>query len=350
MKTKDSPGSISKGSSWQIAAAILLVGIPVLMIVFNGVKAIRGIMWNFPPSGISSSYTGSEGKNDTLHISRENGTGAPVFGVYDSDRTFSKDTCFAFEQAYLSWMELDEKLLHGKIESIISRNRIPVITIEPWNGHHDEKTLLKDITRGDYDENIGKVTRLLSGFQGKFFISWGHEMDQDITKRYPWSGSDPKLFISAYRYFTDKLRKGVSNEIRMIWSPVCKQGCERYWPGGDYVDYIGMPVYSYPEWDRSYYGHIRSFRSWFGEKYSLVSSFNKPVIIMEMGVTGSTDYQVYWLQEAFTELKTTPSVKAVLFYHSKDIPNAWGTNVQTPDWRTDPGIIKGFVNWIRKEN
>jgi beta-mannanase len=143
------------------------------------------------------------------------------------------------------------------------------------------------------------VINILSHFTGRIYISWGHEMDQDLTKRYPWSGKDPGQYVAAYRYVHDRINKSQkNNQIYWIWSPVVKKGCEKYWPGDSLVDIIGMPIYSYPAWEKSYYGHIRSFKSWYEEKYGLVKSFQKPVFIIEFGVTGSTDYQTYWLQEA----------------------------------------------------
>jgi hypothetical protein len=72
-------------------------------------------------------------------------------------------------------------------------------------------------------------------------------------------------------------------------------------------------------------------------------------MIVELGVTGSQDYQTFWLQEAFNMIKVTPSIQSVIFFHTTDTPGSWGKEFATPDWRTDPDIIKGLVSWIRSE-
>ena len=347
MKSSDNPPKKNNQSLWQIIVAILLIGFPVLMLFFNGNRALRGITWgmNDEQSQVvaPSSLAVPEG---TLTKPREK---APLFGVYDPESKFTGDTCFDIEQFYLSWISIDEKSVSTRLENIVLNNRIPFITIEPWNGSGGEMTLMQDILSGVYDTNIQDVINSLNGIKGKIYLSWGHEMDQDITKRYPWSGSDPALYINAYRYFADKLDKNLSSEIIWIWSPVGKKGCEKYWPGDNYADLVGFPIYSYPAWDRSYYGNIRSFKTWYDEKFKLVEQFNKPVMIVEMGVTGSQDYQVYWLQEAFNTIKSIPAIEAVVFFQKKDTPGSWGENIETPDWRTDPEIITGFVTWMKSE-
>jgi beta-mannanase len=41
------------------------------------------------------------------------------------------------------------------------------------------------------------------------------------------------------------------------------------------------------EWDLAHYGKVRSFDEIFVEKYGRVAGFNKPVMIAELGVTGT---------------------------------------------------------------
>jgi beta-mannanase len=330
---------------WQLATAILLIVFPLLMILFNSTRALNGIIWQVPSELKSSSQQDQQKTEEKSRIGKQ----TPEFGIYDPENKFSRSTCFSFEQLYFSWIDIDETTLQSKINKIINIKRIPVITIEPWNGKNDENTLLADIPKGKYDANIDKVIKILSHCSGRLFLSWGHEMDQDLTKRYPWSGKEPDLFVFAYKYVHDRINKSLKNgKIKWIWSPVAKKGCEKYWPGNDYADYIGMPIYSYPAWDKSYYGHIRSFKSWYEEKYNLVRPFHKPVIIVEFGVTGSSDYQTLWLQEAFESFNNFPSIETILFFYTKDTEGSWGKNFETPDWRADPETIIGLINWFNK--
>ena len=348
MSPKESKLHYPEKSLWQFLVAILLVVLPVLMILFNGNRAFNGIFWERPQVITTGNATFSDQEN-AVTVEMKVRKNAPVFGVYDPEGRFSADTCFALEQVYISWINFDASALHSRIENIKRQKRIPVINIEPWSKAGKENTLMQDIIYSKYDAEIQKVIKSLTGFTGEFYFSWGHEMDQDLTKRYPWSGADPQKYIATYKYVADKLKAVPGIESKWIWSPVGKKGCDKYWPGAEYADFIGMPIYSYPAWDKSYYGHIRSFKSWYDEKYALIKQFNKPVIIVEMGVTGSPDYQTFWLQEAFNTIKSDPTIEAILFFYTKDTPGSWGANVETPDWRTNPDVIRGLVNWIRGE-
>src|SRR5688572_13431474 len=104
-------------------------------------------------------------------------------------------------------------------------------------------------------------------------------MDQDLAERYPWSGADPNEYVAAYRYFVDRIRSQVTTELLWVWAGVLKVGSLRYWPGDEYVNYIGMPIYGFPNWDRRTYGYIRDFRTTFDEKRKIVLELRKPLII-----------------------------------------------------------------------
>lgn len=63
-------------------------------------------------------------------------------------------------------------------------------------------------------------------------------------------------------------------------------------------------------------------------------------------MTGGYDFRIYWLQEAFNALLYQPEIEAVIFFHSSDTEGAWG-DIATPDWRKDPNVITGFIDWMK---
>ena len=81
-------------------------------------------------------------------------------------------------------------------------------------------------------------------------------MDQDLIDRYPWSGQEPQQFLAAYRYVVDTFRQQASS-VNFVWTGVLKQGSLKYWPGKDYADYVGLPIYSFPLYDQRNYGFIQ---------------------------------------------------------------------------------------------
>jgi beta-mannanase len=221
----------------------------------------------------------------------------------------------------------------------------PLVTIEPWPAANEKGQLMPDIANGKYDRFIDRVAGALHGLDGPVYLSWGHEMDQDIAERYPWSGADPDEYVAAYRHVVDRLRQQATAELHWVWAAVLKEGSLRYWPGDEYADYVGLPIYSFPDWDQHTYGYIRDFRTVFEEKRKVVHAIQKPLMITELGVSGSSDFESFWMHQAFVSLTDYPNLKAVVFFHAKDADGVWGKYVTTPDWRVHPDLIRGLVDW-----
>jgi beta-mannanase len=329
----------------QVIAVTILIIFPVLMIAINGQRAMKGILWANLEDDAGLWHHGQAYSVNEPESGKRN---VPRFGIYDPGKRFESVSGFDFEQLYISWLDVDEETLQNNIQSVAAAGRIPLLTIEPWAFEGSEKELLQDIIAGKYDQQMSRIFKSLSSYQGELYVSWGHEMDQDLTIRYHWSAKDPELFIKTYRYVADYFNNGLQADIRWIWAPVAKTGSGRYYPGNDYVDYIGFPIYSLPEWDKLYFGYIRSFDTWFDEKYANIRQFDKPIMIVEFGVSGSDDYRAYWMQQAFLTIRKITEIDAVVFFHAQDTPGAWGSLVATPDWRSPESLIIGFMEWMQQ--
>jgi len=341
------------------------------MIFYNGSNALNGILWGGPeekPTRIESvinvdevqkSIKKSDSKDyivewpisiayDSSKTEVAKSNHSIKYGIFDPESHFSMDSIFHMEEMFISWVNYDRNRLIAMALSLKKRNIRPFITIEPWPLDERKDELLSDILLGKYDFILDQLSVVLNEMDSKLYLSWGHEMDQDLVSRYPWSGAEPLKFIDSYRYVVDYLNKEVKSEISWIWSPVVKKGCKQFWPGPEYADFIGMPIYSFPDWDKSYYGYIRDFSTTFNEKYNIIKSLDKPVIITEMGVTGSFDFQEFWLRDAFIKMQEIQGLYGVIFFYAKDTPGAWGEDIGTPDWRCNEEMLRAYVNWYKK--
>jgi cellulose synthase (UDP-forming) len=156
---------------------------------------------------------------------------------------------------------------------------------------------------------------------------------ENVTGRYPWASKNAALYREAYRHFVTASRLSAGN-IGYVWSPVGDKGLERYWPGEQYVDYVGLSVFEFPAFDQAYYHQAtRSFHDQMTEKYARVAKYQMPIVISECGVTGSKEYQLSWLSGALQDLGNYPLLKALIYFNAKDTPGAWGKEYATPDWR-----------------
>jgi len=326
----------------QLVALGLLTVLPVAMITINGTKAVRAILT--PVSGSGGGTVGAS-KEASARVG-DLAVAAPLrFGVYDPGGVFAADKALKQRHIYVSWVSFDHTKLKEELKSLEQQEFEPLLTIEPWPIESSELPLLTGILEGNYDRIIDELAGVLRGLDGPVYISWGHEMDQDLTARYPWSNADPAQFVAAYRHVVDRIREQVDTPLYWIWAGVLKDGSLRYWPGSEYADFIGMPIYSFPAWDQQTYGFIRDFRTTFEEKRKIVAELNKPLMITELGVSGSGDFNSYWLHQAFMAFEEYPDLVGVTFFYSKDHEGAWGNEVETPDWRVHPELIRGLVDW-----
>jgi beta-mannanase len=336
------PSSKDKRLFHQVFVIAFLTVLPITMVGLNGMAAVRSLLTHVsgkqanaaPLSSEARATSGERHENEDLQ-----------FGIYDPAGAFAGESNSPIRHICVSWVDFDADALAGRLGEWTAHGFHPLVTIEPWPAPDEKGQLLPDVANGKYDRFIDRIAGTLRGLEGPVYLSWGHEMDQDLAKRYPWSGADPGQYIAAYRHVVDRVRHQSTPELRWVWAGVLKDGSLRYWPGDDYADYVGMPIYSFPDWDRQYYGYIRDFQTTFEEKRQRVQGLRKPLIITELGVSGSTDFQSFWMRSTMDSLQKYSDLKAVVFYYAKDADGAWGREVATPDWRVHPDLIRGLVAW-----
>lgn len=326
----------------QLTVLGLLTALPVTMIAINGIDAIHAIL---KPGELQDHATNGHPDSTSNKAGEEMVHQKLRFGVYDPSGVFAGDRNLKLRHIFVSWTAFDRKELAEALISLERQEFDILLTIEPWPKPGVEGPLLPEIARGHYDNIVDDLADILRKLTGPVYIAWGHEMDQDMTERYPWSGADPAQYIAAYRHVVDRLRSRVDTQLYCVWAGVLKASSLRYWPGEEYADFVGMPVYSFPMWDQQTYGFIRDFRTTFEEKREIVAGLNKPLMITELGVSGSADFESFWLHQAFVALQDYPDLAAVVFFYAKDSEGAWGGEVKTPDWRVNPDSIRSLVEW-----
>ena len=265
-----------------------------------------------------------------------------TLGAYDPQQSLASTSTVTFDHYFVSW-DMSTQWISGvnqhqallqDLSATTARARHPIVTLEPWSiAGLNAANLLQDIVAGKYDANIQWACADFATYPGTLVVRWGHEME-NLTGRYPWATSNSSAYIAAYRYVVTKCKALAPNTVYM-WSPAGNRNLSSYWPGATYADYVGLSVYDYPDWEVSYYGYNRTFQQNFGERYSYVSGYGRPVVIAEFGATGST--QVQWLTDALASMANFPLLQTAVFFNAKD-PVGWGS-LPAPDWRIDASIL-----------
>jgi len=247
-----------------------------------------------------------------------------AWGAYDPQGLLDNTSILSVQHEFVNWLEPEG--VSKALEKARKLGRFPLISLEPWP-QDSPQTLLEDITLGKYDQLIQRNARVIKSVSPqRVLVRWGHEME--LTGLYPWAQGNPQLYVAAYQHIVDIFRKEEVNNVLWVWSPAGNQGAEEFWPGEEYVDFIGLTILADKNWDRQAgFPSLRSFETLLSEKYRL-SQYSKPIIIAELGVSVCPQRQT-WLKEAKSSLSRFPPLFAVIYFNA---PNTHVVDGYQPNW------------------
>ena len=227
-----------------------------------------------------------------------------------------------------------------------------MISWEPWSNLfpefaedsslHNNVKIMKAITDGKFDHYIQAYAAKVRELEKPVFLRFAHESD---NPQYPWSttgGNTAEEYIGAWRYVVDQFNEaGVENAI-WVWNPWQDVNMAEYYPGDDYVDWIGITVLNYglAGSDQLWHSFATLYEPY---RYQIafsedVSMMRKPVMIAEFGTTAFGGKQVPWIEEALYDIRTLyPEIQSLVFFYSNEDEN-WAT-----DWR--PSSNPQFIDW-----
>jgi mannan endo-1,4-beta-mannosidase len=206
--------------------------------------------------------------------------------------------------------------------ALLATGQTPMVTWEP-NGQS-----LSDIAAGKYDAYVRSSAKLAKAWGGELMLRFAHEMNGSW---YSWSGS-PTTYVSAWQHLVSIFREeGVTN-VRWVWAPnVDRSGTmpfSSYFPGDDWVDYVGLDGYNFGAIDGSWF----SLEELFSSSYAKVTALStKPVIITETGSSELGGSKADWIREGF--IKTIPQrfprVAGVIWFNKEQ---------DGVDWRIETSV------------
>ncbi len=224
-----------------------------------------------------------------------------LFGsVYDNDpriQDFDNEKIKQYfpkqNSSWLIYLEFGENPRElGRYDRYLSRAEELGISVEfAWNTYDS----LADLE--PYKTYIYDVIDFLSEYNIPIFLRFGAEMNIGPN------GADPTAYLNAFRFVADYAK--TKPNIAMVWSPsdisALDRPYEMYYPGDEYVDWIGMSLYvaKYFEGKKDHGDQTDPLNTYFAmdefanplmrvqELMQFIESNNiqKPVMISECGVS-----------------------------------------------------------------
>lgn len=286
------------------------------------------------------------------------------WGAYDDNTAESYESIVALEDSlkinlpiislYTAWgSKKNEVFPLLRAQAIYDMGSIPMITWEPWLNDFDpedfpvnaktedkNKNGLREIAEGKFDGYIDEWAKDAKKFGASFFLRFGHEMNDPF--RYPWGpqNNKPEEFIAAWRHVVDRFHNAGANNAVWVWSPNSAYSYVDFYPGQQYVDWIGTTAINY--------GTVATWSQWwsldviFKKFYDNASRTKKPIIITEFGSLSVGGDRAAWYTQALASLREKyPAVKSVVFFHVADDNT---TTYKSLDWsfKNDGKVIKSI--------
>ncbi|OLZ39512.1 hypothetical protein A6E15_00275 [Natrinema saccharevitans] len=225
--------------------------------------------------------------------------------------------------ANLGWSDAKiEDLFEIRLTRIWEHGHVPMLILQPFFGianhpdteedfdegdqsestdNRDEATsplVARDIADGEYDDVLSRWTAALDDWlhpgdgsaERRLYLNFAPEMNGDWV---PWSGatgdSTPADFVDMWERTYEEVTDGdiSDHHLQWIWAPdnvgtpSAGYSISEYYPGDNYVDWIGMHGYNWYEWGgwvspRDLYDHVID---------RLQSVTDKPIAFSEYGTS-----------------------------------------------------------------
>jgi beta-mannanase len=212
--------------------------------------------------------------------------------------------------------------------------------VEPYPAPGDHEPLLESVLAGKMDDQLYRLSGIIRDAAPQIvLIRWGHEMD--LSGLYPWSANRPDLYQAAFRHVVSIFRETHASNARFVWSPAGQPNAEAYFPGADVVDYVGLTILADAGWDAGFGLPPQSFAQLLEPRYARVQSLGKPIIVAEVGVSGSPERQSEWLSEAAQSLWQFHEIRALVYFDDRN-PPVKGLATR-PDWRVQPAELRQLI-------
>jgi hypothetical protein len=150
---------------------------------------------------------------------------------------------------------------------------VPLVQMDPTGAG------LAAIASGKYDAYLRSFAAAVRAFGGRVILSFGHEMNGNW---YSWGyrHTSPGVFVATWRHIVTVFRAAGAGNVTWLWTVNVMQPRQhipsprRWWPGGSYVDWVGIDgYYLKPSW---------TFAALFGPTIRAVRALTlAPILISE---------------------------------------------------------------------
>ena len=203
---------------------------------------------------------------------------------------------------------------------VYNNGSVPLITWEPWITN--EIGTLEAISSGSYESYVTNFLQDAKDWGGPVLLRFAHEMNGNW---YPWDGahnganaSSAQKYKDAFIYIYNVRQALQADNVYLVWTPNSTNmpneawnSASAYYPGDQYVDWVGMDGYN---WGNA---NWQSFDAIFSSIYQeLIALTSKPLLIGEFASDELGGSKAAWITDALSKIESNyPRIKAFCWFN-----------------------------------
>ena len=214
---------------------------------------------------------------------------------------------------FLNW---NDPITVTDLDQVIASGGIPMIT---WKcGAKDT-----NVIAGRDDRQIDSVAAKLAQFQLPVFLRWFPDPNANTAGAACLGSAGAAGYVGAYRHIHDRLVAAGASNVSDVWSvdtttPQASRSWSRFYPGAQYVDWIGADGYATTSTTASV---ANDFGAWYSD-----FSAEKPLMISQTAAIPTQ--QAQYIEQLSTMPVQFPQVRAVVYFDAPDVTNGRSYELQ----------------------
>lgn len=214
----------------------------------------------------------------------------------------------------------DDQFAAAEVRKIYGYGALPIVRWEPF------KQGLADIADGRFDDYITEFATSVKRVNVPIALTVAHEMNGHW---YPWGTQKNKAkdFVAAWRHIHGIFEKTGATNVIWTWTPnvinyLRDVPLKSYWPGPEYVDWIGLDGYFTHQGDTTFKGLFRPTLT------ELKKISDKPVLIVETGAEPGS-MRARAVKDLFTAVAADRNIIGFVYFNQRGSAN-WTIDGDAP--------------------
>jgi beta-mannanase len=206
----------------------------------------------------------------------------------------------------------DDRFAAAEVRKIYRYGALPIVRWEPF------KQGLADIATGRFDDYITEFATDVKRLNLPIALTVAHEMNGHW---YPWGTrkNTAKDFVAAWKHIHGIFEAAGATNVIWTWTPnvinyLRNTPLRPYWPGADYVDWVGIDGYFTHKGDQR-------FEALFRPTLKAVQEFtDKPILIVETGSEPGS-MRARAVADLFSAVSKDPKIIGFVYFNARGSAN-----------------------------